>query len=174
MKKVSYTRAIDSLSVHDPSATSSPIQWANPSQEKRILQRKREHRDRIYIRKDILLRLHTLGPMNQTRLVTCCGLNVSKHQDILDEMTKRELLVLYSSTWGNRSVSIYSISQKGIEILKMILEPYEQMFPRRKKLENHPSNLPVKIKSKEKLAENKNSKNTRQVQIVQARTIHRN
>ena len=174
MKKMSYTPTIDSISVHDPSATSSPIEGTSSSQVRRLLEKQSEHRDRLYLRKDILLQLYTLGPMNQTRLVTCCGLNISKHHDILEEMIQKDLLAISRSKWGNRSIAIYSISQKGIEILKMILEPYEDMFPRKKKLENHPSNLPMEIKSQEKLVENKNSKRTGQVQIVQARTIHRN
>ena len=50
-----------------------------------------ECRDRIYIRKDILLKLYEYGNLNQTKLMSYCGLNSVKHKEILDDMAKKEL-----------------------------------------------------------------------------------
>ena len=38
-----------------------------------------EYRDRVYMRKDILINLAENGEMNQTRLLRICGLNGEKH-----------------------------------------------------------------------------------------------
>ena len=47
-----------------------------------------EYRDRIYIRKDILLKLYEYGNLNQTKLMSYCGLNNVKHKEILDDTAK--------------------------------------------------------------------------------------
>jgi len=52
----------------------------------------REYRDRIYIRKDILLKLYEYGEMNQSRLMSICGLNNVKHKGVLDDMVTKEIL----------------------------------------------------------------------------------
>lgn len=49
-----------------------------------------EYRDRIYIRKDILLKLYEYGNLNQNKLMSYCGLNNVKHKEILDDMAKKE------------------------------------------------------------------------------------
>jgi hypothetical protein len=35
-----------------------------------------EYRDRVYIRKDVILKLSEYGELNQTKLMSYCGLNV--------------------------------------------------------------------------------------------------
>jgi len=48
-----------------------------------------EYRDRIYIRKDILLKLTEYGQLNQTSLLSYCGLNLVKHKDIVNDMEQK-------------------------------------------------------------------------------------
>ncbi|MDF2768948.1 MAG: putative transcriptional regulator, partial [Nitrososphaeraceae archaeon] len=44
------------------------------------------YRDRIYIVKDIILKLLEYSELNQTALVSFCGLNLKKHKPILDDL----------------------------------------------------------------------------------------
>jgi len=48
-----------------------------------------EHRERIYLRKDVLLKLAQHGELNQSRLMSYCGLNNVKHKVLLDEMVAK-------------------------------------------------------------------------------------
>lgn len=93
----------------------------------------REYRDRVYIRKDILLKLYEYGEMNQSRLMSACGLNNVKHKSIIDDMVKKDFLKKQEVPWGNKIIINYSISQKGQEVLELILGPYEELFPREEK-----------------------------------------
>jgi predicted transcriptional regulator len=90
----------------------------------------KEYRDRIYMRKDILLKLVQHGELNQTALLSYCGLNLQKHKSILDEMEGKGLIERREGLRGKRKVTLYSITPKGRDFLKRILEPYEAMFPR--------------------------------------------
>lgn len=90
-----------------------------------------EYRDRIYIRKDIILKLYEHGELNQSKLMTFCGLNNVKHKGILDDMVKKELITRVEEPWGNKIIIKYQVSNKGKEILKELLEPYEELFPRK-------------------------------------------
>jgi predicted transcriptional regulator len=89
-----------------------------------------EYRDRIYIRKDILLQLYECGELNQTKLLSYCGLNNVKHKCILDDMARKEMITRTEESWGNKTIIKYKLSGKGYNILKQILEPYESLFPR--------------------------------------------
>lgn len=89
-----------------------------------------EYRDRVYIRKDILLKLYEYGELNQTKLLSYCGLNNVKHKDILDDMARKEMIIRTQEPWGNKTIIKYKLSEKGQDILKQILEPYESLFPR--------------------------------------------
>ena len=91
----------------------------------------REYRDRIYIRKDILLKLSEYGDLNQSKLMSICGLNNVKHKGILDDMVEKGILNLEKEAWGNKIILKYKISEKGINLMRQILEPYEELFPRR-------------------------------------------
>ena len=79
------------------------------------------------------------GEMNQTALVSFCGLNLKKHKPILDELEANGLIIRMEKSLGKRIITIYKSTSKGIEFCKTILEPYENVFPRKKRLdENSP------------------------------------
>jgi predicted transcriptional regulator len=90
------------------------------------------YRDRIYIIKDIILMLVQYGELNQTALVSFCGLNLKKHKPILDELEGNDLIISMERSLGKRTITIYKPTQKGIEFCNTILEPYENVFPRKK------------------------------------------
>jgi predicted transcriptional regulator len=52
----------------------------------------RLYRERIYIVKDIILKLVEYGQLNQTTLISCCGLNFKKHSPILDKLESKGLI----------------------------------------------------------------------------------
>ena len=88
------------------------------------------YRDKIYIIKDIILKLVEYGELNQTALVSFCGLNMTKHMPLIDNMEKKQLIIRKQVQVGKRTITIYRPSSKGIEFCESILEPYEVMFPR--------------------------------------------
>ena len=90
-----------------------------------------EHRERIYLRKDVLLKLAQHGELNQSRLMSYCGLNNVKHKVLLDEMVAKGLIVRIEEPWGAKKIIKYKISDRGRELVWQILEPYETLFPRR-------------------------------------------
>jgi predicted transcriptional regulator len=90
----------------------------------------RLYRERIYIVKDIILKLVEHGQLNQTALISCCGLNFKKHSPVLDKLESKGLISKTQSPHGLRMVTAYKPTQKGIEFSRQILEPYEIMFPR--------------------------------------------
>ena len=90
------------------------------------------YRDRIYIVKDIILMLVQYGELNQTSLISFCGLNLKKHKSILDELESNGMIASSEVPLGKRTVTIYKPTQKGIEFCRTILEPYENVFPRKK------------------------------------------
>ena len=94
-----------------------------------------EYRDRVYIRKDIILKLSEYGELNQSKLMSYCGLNNIKHKEILDDMVKKGILAKSEEPWGNKTIIKYRVSEKGKDILKQILEPYEELFPRKEGLD---------------------------------------
>src|SRR3989442_5345652 len=90
------------------------------------------YRDRIYIIKDIILMLVQYGELNQTALVSFCGLNLKKHKPILDELETNELIASVEKTLGKRIITVYKHTPMRIEFCKTILEPYQNLFPRKK------------------------------------------
>ncbi|MFL6326751.1 MAG: winged helix-turn-helix domain-containing protein [Nitrososphaeraceae archaeon] len=90
------------------------------------------YRDRIYMIEDIILKLVEHGELNQTALISFCGLNLKKHRCILDELEINGLIQKCESPFGKRTVTVYKPTQKGVEFCRSILEPYERLFPRRK------------------------------------------
>jgi predicted transcriptional regulator len=90
-----------------------------------------EHRERIYIRKDIILKLAEHGALNQSQLMSSCGLNNVKHKPIIDEMVERGLITRVEEPWGSKKIIIYKVSDLGKRLAREILEPYESLFPRR-------------------------------------------
>ncbi|HEV8387510.1 MAG TPA: hypothetical protein VGQ03_07805 [Nitrososphaera sp.] len=89
-----------------------------------------EYRDRLYIRKDVLLKLFEYGELNQSRLLSFCGLNNFRHKGILDEMAAKRLIIRTDEARGNMTVIKYKISETGRTILREIFERYEELFPR--------------------------------------------
>lgn len=92
-----------------------------------------EYRDRIYIRKDILFALTEYGELNQTSLLSHCGLNIVAHKDILEDLEKKELIKKVEEPWGSKKIIKYSITDRGIHVCKQVFDPYEELFPRKKK-----------------------------------------
>ena len=86
------------------------------------------YRDRIYIVKDVILKLVEYGELNQTALVSFCGLNLKKHKSILEDIEQNELIERREATIGKRTVTFYRPTQKGMAFCRDILEPYEKMF----------------------------------------------
>jgi DNA-binding PadR family transcriptional regulator len=72
-----------------------------------------EYRDRVYIRKDIILKLSEYGELK-----------------IIDDMVGKGLMTRFEEPWGNKTIIKYKLSEKGREILNEVLEPYEALFPR--------------------------------------------
>jgi predicted transcriptional regulator len=89
------------------------------------------HRERVYIRKDIILKLNDYGDLNQSQLMSYSGLNNVKHKPIIDELVDKGLIIRFEERWGEQKRIVkYRVSEKGKEIVKAILEPYELLFPR--------------------------------------------
>jgi predicted transcriptional regulator len=97
-----------------------------------------EHRERIYIRKDIILKLAEHGELNQSQLMSYCGLNNVKHRGIVDEMVERGLIVRSEEPWGAKKIIKYKVSEKGRILAREILEPYESLFPRSEEADKSP------------------------------------
>lgn len=89
------------------------------------------YRDKIYIIKDIILLLAQYGELNQTTLVSYSGLNLKKHKHILDELESHQIITKTVIRDGKRIVTIYKVTAKGMEFCRNIIEPYEDLFPRK-------------------------------------------
>jgi predicted transcriptional regulator len=73
------------------------------------------------------------GELNQTKLLSYSGLNLAKHKKIIDELSEKGLIERNENLWGSKTVVNYKITEKGREFCQMVLDPYEEMFPRNKK-----------------------------------------
>jgi predicted transcriptional regulator len=91
----------------------------------------RGYRDRVYIIKDIILTLAEYGQLNQTALLSFCGLNLTKHRSILEDLESHEMIKREERVIGKRTISIFMVTPKGLEFCKNILDPYEDLFPRK-------------------------------------------
>ena len=90
----------------------------------------KKYRDRIYIVKDIILTLSEYGELNQTALFSFCGLNITKHKEILDNLEQNDIIQRIETVEGKRTITIFKVTHKGMNFCHDILEPYEQLFPR--------------------------------------------
>ena len=52
------------------------------------------------------------------------------HRKIIDDMVEKQFITRINEPWGSKTIIKYKVSEKGREILKQILEPYETLFPR--------------------------------------------
>jgi hypothetical protein len=63
-------------------------------------------------------------------LVSDCGLNNMKHEEVINDMGGKGIMSKIDRPWGNKTlIKKHKISEKGREILSMKLEPYEALFP---------------------------------------------
>ena len=76
------------------------------------------------------MKLYEHGEMNQSKLMSYCGMNNVKHKEILDSMVEKGMIKKKEEAWGSKTIIKYNISEKGTFILREILEPYEELFPR--------------------------------------------
>ena len=81
------------------------------------------------------MKLSEYGELTQTKLLAYCGLNMVKHKDILEDMEKKGILTREEEKWGTKTITKYRVTQKGRDFCRMILDPYEEMFPRTEKEE---------------------------------------
>ena len=91
----------------------------------------KKYRDKVYIIKDIIFTLTEHGEINQTSLYSFCGLNLTKHKHILDELEENELLERFQRIQGKRTITYFKVTHKGLEFCRNILDPFEELFPRR-------------------------------------------
>jgi len=91
----------------------------------------KSYRDKIYIIKDIISLLAEYGELNQTTLISYSGLNLKKHKHILENLEQKEFISKSVLENGNRTITIYKATLKGIEFCRMIIAPYEELFPRK-------------------------------------------
>jgi predicted transcriptional regulator len=89
------------------------------------------YRDKIFIIKDIISLLTEYGQLNQTALVSYSGLNLKKHKPILDDLESRGFVSKSVLEEGKRAITIYKVTAKGIEFCRTIIDPYEELFPRK-------------------------------------------
>lgn len=73
------------------------------------------------------------GELNQTSLLSFCGLNLMKHKDILESLERKGFISRTEQAWGNKKIIKYAVTHKGREFCRLILEPYEDIFPRSEK-----------------------------------------
>ncbi len=90
----------------------------------------KKYRDRIYIVKDIILTLAEYGQLNQTSLFSFCGLNISKHKQILENLEQNEMIQRSEIIEKKRTITIFKVTHKGMNFCHEMLEPYEKLFPR--------------------------------------------
>ncbi len=76
------------------------------------------------------MKLVEYGELNQTALVSFCGLNLKKHRTIFEKMESNGFISKNEIPLGKRMVTVYKPTQKGLEFCRSILEPYEKVFPR--------------------------------------------
>ena len=80
-----------------------------------------------------MLKLSEYGELNQTTLLSYTGLNLAKHKEILEDMEQKGIIKRREEALGNKKIVKYSVTEKGKDFCIRILEPYEQMFPRKEK-----------------------------------------
>ena len=101
----------------------------------------KKYRDKVYIIKDIIFTLTEHGEINQTSLYSYCGLNLTKHKYILDELEEKGLLEKNQRAQGKRNVTFFKVTQAGLEFCRNILDPFEELFPRMANEENSDKKL---------------------------------
>jgi predicted transcriptional regulator len=91
----------------------------------------RTYRDRNYVIKDIISKLVQHGELNKSNLISYCGLNLKKHEYIIDDLESNGLIIKNEVFQGKRTITIYKPTEKGLEFCRGILQSYEKIFPRK-------------------------------------------
>jgi predicted transcriptional regulator len=91
----------------------------------------KSYRDKIYIIKDVISLLTEYGQLNQTALFSYSGLNLKKHKKVLDDLELHGFVSKSTIQDGKRTITIYKATAKGIAFCRTIIEPYEELFPRK-------------------------------------------
>ena len=89
------------------------------------------YRERVYIIKDLILKLFERGELDQTSLIGFCGLNLMRHKALLDQMESNDLISSSIVTNGKKMSTVYKPTHRGIQFCSDILDPFEEMFPRK-------------------------------------------
>lgn len=97
-----------------------------------ILPDQLRYRERIYIIKDLILKLFERGELDQTSLIGFCGLNLVRHKALLDHMETNDLIRGKRVTNGKKISTVYKPTPRGLRFCTDILDPFEEMFPRRR------------------------------------------
>jgi|SRR5581483_5079205 len=91
---------------------------------------KAPQREKIYIIKDLISKLVEWGELNQTNLISYCGLNLSKHRQLVAELSHKGLIEKEHLRKGRRIITVYRPTIKGIVFYNEILEGYERVISR--------------------------------------------
>ena len=91
------------------------------------------YRGPLYIIKDIIVTLAEYGELNQTSLISFCGLNLKTHRHFLDDLEKKQMITRYEKKQGKRNVIMYKTTHEGLVFCRTILQPFEDVFPRKDK-----------------------------------------
>lgn len=81
------------------------------------------YRDRVYTFKDIILKLIEYGELNQTALISFCGLNIGNHRSILEKMQPSGLIASTRKSGGKMSITVYVCTPEELKFCRNILEP---------------------------------------------------
>jgi predicted transcriptional regulator len=49
-----------------------------------------------------MFKLYEYGELNQSKLMSYCGLNNVKHKEIIDDLVEKELIVRTTEAWAER------------------------------------------------------------------------
>ena len=82
--------------------------------------------------KDLISKLVEHNELNQTALVSYCGLNLKKHKTIIDDLESNGLISRDEVHNRKRTIVIYRPTQKGIEFSQIYCN-LMRMYSQRKR-----------------------------------------
>ena len=59
------------------------------------------------------MKLYEYGELNQSKLMSFCGLNNVTHKEIVDDMVQQGFLERREEKWGKKMTINYKIAQSG-------------------------------------------------------------
>ncbi len=92
------------------------------------------YRDPIHIRNDVISALVQHGELNQSKLVSYCNLNNTKHGQIIHDLVQKGMITKTVEKWGNKIIIKYRVSELGKRFMHEIMQPYEELFPRTERI----------------------------------------